>query len=147
MAALLLTGLGACRADSIVTPAAPAGPDCASAPCGAPVIPGMEAVPAPNASIVIDPLEDAVTRILPSLADARARAELAPVLGALRAELLAGRLAAARLQLARSYDAVDLADRRMSRPGATESLLDLANLSAIRLALVPAAAALGVAAP
>lgn len=138
VAALLVT-LGACRADSILTPAAPGDGGCAAVPCGTP---GTEPAPAPNASIVIVPLEDAVERIAPWMMDDRARTELPPVLNALRAELLAGRLGSARLQLARSYDAVDMAERRL---GGTALVLDLADLSAIRLALVPASAALGVA--
>lgn len=137
----LLLALGACRADGVVAPAQPG-----DATCDLACTPAA-AAPAPGASIVIAPLEDAIARILPSVTDARTRVELTPVLDALRQDLLGGRLHAARLALARSYDAVDLADARLSGSGDDAVVLDLADLSAIRLALVPASRALGVAVP
>jgi hypothetical protein len=139
--ALLLLTLGACRSDSIVAPSQPDRPICETSSCE----PGADA-PKPNASIVIEPLEDASARILPYLMDARARADLAPVLNRLRSDLLAGNLQLARIQLAMAYDAVDAAGKRLGSSGDASVVLDLAELSAIRLSLVPAASALGVAA-
>ncbi len=138
--ALLLT-LGACRSDSILAPSQPDLPACEGASCDAPAT-----APAPNASIVIEPLEDAASRIVPYLMDGRTRGDVAPVLGLLRSSLLAGNLQSARIQLAMAYDAIDAAGRRLSGSGDASVVLDLAELSAIRLSLVPAARALGVAA-
>jgi hypothetical protein len=134
--AALALGLGACRADSIVTPAQPT---CDDPSCEAATLPPT------TAPIVIAPLEDAVARIVPHMMDRRASADLRIVLGRLRSELLAGRIDASRIQLARSYDALDLAERRLSSSEDGSGVLDLADLSAVRLALVPAANALGVA--
>lgn len=131
--------LGACRADGILAPDQSSQPICEAALCE------QTGAPAPDATIVIDPLEDAVARIVPNILDTRARAELPVVLDALRGALLAGRLSDARLQLARSYDALELAGTRLSGSGSDALVLDLVDLSAVRLALVPASAALGVA--
>ena len=139
--ALAMLTLGACRADSVLAPSQGSQPVCETSDCA---LPG---VPAPSASIVIAPLEDAVARILPHMMDARTRADLAPVLDALRTDLQAGRLAVARYQLALAYDALDLAGRRLGASGDAAVVLDLADISAIRLALVPASAALGIAVP
>lgn len=141
--ALLALSLGACRADSLVAPAQPEPPVCEGPRCD-PVEPAP--APAPNASIVIEPLEDAAARIIPYLMDDRTRTELAPVLARLRSDLLAGNVQLARIQLAVAYDAVDAAGRRLGSSGDASVVLDLADLSAIRLSLVPTAAALGVAA-
>lgn len=138
--ALAVLVLGACRADSIVAPDQATQPICETAQCE------QADAPEPGASIVIDPLEDAVARIVPNMIDTRARAELPAVLNGLREALLAGRLSEARMQLARSYDALELAGQRLSGSGDAALVLDLADLSAVRLALVPASAALGVAA-
>lgn len=141
--ALVLLALGACRSDSILSPAQPDRPICETSSCE-PSVDGPK--PKPNASIVIEPLDDAATRIVPYLMDDRTRTEVAPVLNALRSDLLAGRLQTARIQLAMAYDAVDAAGKRLGSSGDAGVVLDLAELSAIRLSLVPAAAALGVAA-
>jgi hypothetical protein len=140
LGALAVLSLGACRADSVIAPDQATQPICETTQCD------QTDAPAPGASIVIDPLEDAVARIVPNMLDTRARADLPVVLNALREALLAGRMSEARMQLARSYDALELAGQRLSGSGDAALVLDMADLSAIRLALVPASAALGVAA-
>lgn len=135
---LLALAAAACRGDSVVAPAQSAQPICETSACANPD------APAPTAAIVIAPLEDAALRIVPNMLDARARAELPGVLNALRADLLAGRLDRARIQLARSYDALERAAAVAGGSDDPSRVLDLADLSAIRLALVPASAALGV---
>ena len=137
----LALAAGACRCESIVAPSQALPPVCETTDCS------LSGAPAPSAPIVIGPLEDAVTRIVPSLMNTRARAELPGVLNALRGELLAGRLDQARIQLARSYDALGRASGGAIGSVDPSLALDLADLSAIRLALVPAATALGVGAP
>ncbi len=137
----LLVVLGACRSDSILSPSQPDLPACEGSLCEPSPV-----APAPNASIVIEPLEDAASRIVPYLMDDRTRRDVTPVLGLLRSSLLAGNLQSARIQLAMAYDAIDAAGRRLSSSGDASVVLDLAELSAIRLSLVPAARAVGVAA-
>jgi len=136
--ALLLAG---CRADGITTPEQTTDTVCRSI-CGPDGV-----APAPNAAIVIAPLEDAAARIVPHMMDARARTDLGLALDLLRRELLAGRLSTARIALARAYDAVDMADARLDTSADVAVVLDLADISAIRLALVPASTALGVTVP
>ncbi len=126
--ALCVLTLGACRADSVTMPEASADPICYTGTCAEP------GPPAPDSPIVILPIEDVAGRIVPTIVDARARSEASAVIGGLRSELLAGRLDAARVQLAYAHHWV---------AGAGTSLND-AERSAIRLSLVPAAAALGV---
>lgn len=128
LVAVAVLALGACRADSATSPTDTTDPICYDAPCAEPSRPAL------GAAIVIQPLEDVVLRIVPTVQDARARAELADVLGLLRRELLAGRHATARVQLAYAYDWVERGGDR----------LNIAELSAIRLALVPSSLALGV---
>lgn len=78
--------------------------------------------------------------------DGQTRGEIAPLLDRLRSDLLGGNLQMARIQLAMAYDAIYAATGRLTSSTEGSVVLDLAELSAIRLSLVPAARALGVAA-
>lgn len=138
-AAALALSLAACRSDSVTMPQTPATPICYAGACDAPGT-GV----ALDAPIVIQPLEDAVARVAPNMMDSRTRADLGGRLTALRAALLSGDRATARMQLAHAYDVVDAASGRLRANGSDAVLLDLADLSVIRLALVPASQALGV---
>jgi hypothetical protein len=99
----------------------------------------------PTQNAPVDPavyaaLDDAQQRLVPNLDDAAARAELGGALQALEVELHANRLSEARTRLALAY--VQLDKMRISLPGT--DLVDLPDMSAVRLALVPVANALGV---
>lgn len=133
LAILLL--LGSCRPDSLTLPHVEA--------CGARTscAPARERPPASAATASV---RDAVERVLPSLDDGAARTALDPALRALAADLAAGRDASARVGLAEAYRI--LAELGRSRAGAPIHP-DAPTVAALRLALVPAAARLEVAAP
>jgi hypothetical protein len=129
LSALLLAG---CRADSLTTPLQ-------STECGGE--PGCR----PSQNVPVDPaviaaVDDARERLVPTLDDAAAREALAGVLQGLREKLEANRNADARVRLALVF--VELDRLRVRLPG--EEPIDLPDMSAIRLALVPVAKALGV---
>ena len=119
-----LLGLAACRADSATTydSSCTDQPGCASA-----------SIVEPN---VLQALSDAASRILPALAPGAA-AELGAPLTRLQAALSRSDMPGGRLALVMTYDAIDRAERTspVSRP----------DLAVIRLSLVPAARALGLA--
>jgi len=133
-AALLIasTTLAGCRSDSLTS----------SEPVLCADRPGCvtEATVVTSQSVIISALDDASTRIAPALMDARTREQIGPALGTLRGDLLAGRFEIGRQSLAVAYAALQTAESRPLGAG------DIADLAAIRLSLVPAADALGVAA-
>lgn len=129
LGALLLVG---CRSDSITTPTQPT-------VCGDEI--GCRSTQSdPVGPLVFAALDDARERLVPSLDDAAARETLASALSALRASLQANRSVEARTRLAMAL--VHLDRLRVVIPGT--SPLDLPDLAAIRLALVPVSNALGV---
>lgn len=128
---VLLLGLGACRADSILAPGTPecAGSACDTTPVGQPSAPAVRA-----------PIGDASGRILAGVTDAAANRRLGVALQALEADLAADRQGSARLRTAEVYDLLDELER--TADGALHP--DAPELTAIRLSIVPAARALGV---
>jgi len=129
-AALLL--VSGCSSDSITSPAA-------STPCVG------EQGCRPSTSEPLDPsvlgaLDDARERLVPALDDAATRTSLDGVLLQLEQQLKASRTADARVRLALAYAQLDQA--RIALPG--NDPMDLPDIAAIRLALVPVANALGV---
>lgn len=129
LASLLLVG---CRSDSITTPTQPT-------VCGDEI--GCRASQSdPVGPLVFAALDDARERLVPTLDDAAARETLASALSTLRASLQANRSVEARTRLAMAY--VQLDRLRVVIPGTAP--LDLPDLAAIRLALVPVSNALGV---
>lgn len=129
IAGLLLAG---CRADSFTSPQAA---DCTGEP-------GCNTTPlAPIDPEVYAALDDAVLRLVPTITGAATpQASLAGSLQALSHALKARRAADARIALADVY--VQLAPFRVTRGDGTE--VDPPDVSAVRLALVPAANALAV---
>jgi hypothetical protein len=89
---------------------------------------------------VLAALEDARGRLVPTLDDAATRGSLDGVLLQLEEQLKANRTASARMRLAVVYAELDRA--RIALPG--NEPMDLPDMTAIRLALVPVANALGV---
>jgi hypothetical protein len=129
LSALLVAG---CRADSLTTPLQ-------STECGDE--PGCR----PSQRVPVDPavigaVDDARARLVPTLDDAAARETLAGALHGLQKKLEANKNEDARVRLALVF--VELDRLRITLPG--EDPLDLPDMSAIRLALVPVAKALGV---
>lgn len=86
--------------------------------------------------LVIQPLDDAISRLVPNLGNQSVRKELASSLIDLRTALDEGKDFYARLALARSHDHLGRAELAGGP--------DLPDLSAIRLSLVLSAAALGM---
>ncbi|HEX3159797.1 MAG TPA: hypothetical protein VHQ45_14855 [Gemmatimonadaceae bacterium] len=134
--------LGACRGDSITMPVQATEAVCYDVVCAQPM------ALAPDSPIVIQPLEDAVERLVPTVSDPRMRNELGQLLGTLRRDLIAGRLPAARIGLAHAYEWIERTSPSLDdgRVPVGSPALDPADLVAIRLALVPAAGALGASA-
>jgi hypothetical protein len=89
---------------------------------------------------VIAAVDDARERLVPTLDDAAARASLAGALQALQEKLQANNSAESRVRLALVF--LELDRLRIAIPG--EEPLDLPDMSAIRLALVSVANALGI---
>ena len=118
--------LGACTPDAVTAPTEPAASESALA---------IRAAPAEVAALGAS-IDDAGVRLVPSLGDAVARAELTDHLGNLSAAVAAGDVRAARRALA-------LARRTVGRlSGAAELSPDAADLAAVELALDQAAALL-----
>jgi hypothetical protein len=90
--------------------------------------------------VVIAALDDARERLVPALDDDAARAALLSALQALEQQLKANRTAEARVRLALVYAQLDR--MRITLPGSDP--VDLPDVTAIRLALVPVANTLGV---
>ena len=123
--------VAACRGDSLTTPLQQA--------CGdEPGCRTSQRVPVDPA--VIAAVDDARERLVPTLDDAAARASLAGALQALQEKLQANNSAESRVRLALVF--LELDRLRIAVPG--EEPLDLPDMSAIRLALVPVANALGI---
>ena len=124
--------MAACRADSLTTPLQ-------STDCGDE--PGCR----PSQNVPVDPaviaaVDDARERLAPTLDDAGARVTLTGALQALQQKLEANRSAEARVRLSMVF--VELDRLRVTFPG--EAPVDLPDMAAIRLAMVPVANALGV---
>jgi hypothetical protein len=128
-ATLLAAG---CRGDSVTTPSESA-VACANEPGCRP------SQSAPVDAVVLAAVADARERLIPMLDDASAGATLALALQRMSEALEANRSADARARLADVYVVLDRL--RVTVDGGT---FDLPDVSAIRLALVPAANALGV---
>ena len=139
-AVTLVVLLGACRGDSITMPIQATEAVCYDVVCAQPM------AQAPDSPIVIQPLEDAVERLVPTVSDPRVRSELGQLLGTLRRDLVAGRLPAARIGLAHAYEWIARTSPSLDGGQMTvgSPALDPADLTALRLALEPAASALGV---
>jgi hypothetical protein len=115
--------LAACAGDRVVGPAEAAcasGPACASE---------GDALRAPA---VQDGLADAGERLTPALTDAQFRADVSRALDALRVDVAAGRVVAARARL-------DALRTRLDRAPAEDAV----EVDALRLALAPVAGAVG----
>jgi hypothetical protein len=129
-AALFL--VSGCASDSITSPLA-------STPCVAE--PGCRPSPGEPLDLsVLAALDDARERLVPALDNAATRTSLDGVLLQLEEQLKANRTADARVRLAAAYGQLDRT--RIALPGSDP--MDLPDMSAIRLALVPVANALGV---
>lgn len=132
LAALFPLLVSGCGSDSITSPLA-------STQCVAE--PGCRPSPSePLDPSVLAALEDARGRLVPTLDDAATRGSLDGVLLQLEEQLKANRTASARMRLAVVYAELDRA--RIALPG--NEPMDLPDMTAIRLALVPVANALGV---
>jgi hypothetical protein len=124
--------VAACRGDSLTTPLQ-------ETPCGdEPGCRTSQSLPVDPA--VIAAVDDARERLVPTLDDAAARASLGGALQALQEKLQANDNAESRVRLALVF--LELDRQRITIPG--EEPLDLPDMSAIRLALVPVANALGI---
>jgi hypothetical protein len=128
MAGALLAG---CRADSFTSPHSV---DCTGQP-------GCRATPtAPVDPTVYTSLNDAKARLAPTVGNAATQRALADALDALSQALEDGRTSDARAALAEVYE--HLAPLRVTRADGTR--VDLPDVAALRLDLVPAANTLGV---
>jgi hypothetical protein len=130
---VLVALLAGCRSDSLTRPA------------DRPVECGDEIGCRPSESAPVDPmvfaaLDDARERLLPGIDGAADRASLGALLGELREGLRANRSTDARMRLALLYLRLDA--MRVTLAGSDP--VDLPDIAALRLALVPAANALGV---
>jgi hypothetical protein len=124
----------ACRSDSITTPIDGEPVGCTDAPGCRPS--EREAV----SPLVFAAVADAIERLVPMLDASAGRTALVRGLAALQAELQANRSAPARARLAEVY--VELDRMRITVEGL--GAVDLPDVAAIRLAMVPVANALGV---
>jgi hypothetical protein len=128
MAGVLLAG---CRTDSFTSPQAV---DCTGQP-GCPATPSAAVDPTVYAS-----LDDATLRLVPAIGNGATQRALTSALHALSQALKDGRTSDARAALADVY--VQLAPLHVTQPDGTK--VDLPDVAALRLELVPAANALGV---
>lgn len=129
--AVLTLAVAGCRADAIALPAQ-------MGACGEPGC--RRSFDVPVDAVVFEAIDDASQRIVVALDDADARQALLVSLTKLRESLKANRTADARTNLAAIY--VRLDGMRVRGPG--DVAVDLPDVAALRLALVPVTNALGV---
>ena len=118
-------GLAGCRADAVSSPNG----TCRDAAACAPALRSLE----PEVLIALDDIED---RHIPLMAAGTIRTDLQTAAVQLRVALLAADASGARRALATTYEALDQAERA--------GALDPMEVTSVRLALIPAGAALGL---
>lgn len=135
----LVLALGACNADSLTMPGVPTEPVCYDSGCNSTGT-SLDL----DAPIIVRPLGDALTRIAPHLGDEETRDALSRALGKLENAVRSRDWVASRARLVDVRATLDRARDRMSSQASPTTSRDLADLTAIQLALIPASQALGV---